>query len=215
MYEAYAQDIDQLRTWPVDLTRLAQTAMSHATAAVLETESPQDDRLVAVDRALHELHQELEGHASAIRTVCDDRMPADQPVIVAGVHINAAAENMATLARHLADIGRTRPSRPPIPDPLLTIVREMSLLSHDLAGKAADIVALPGARDVAELVGACDELDRLQHRLYWELFAAPSPVPVESAIDATLIARYCERYAHHALAIARHGVLLALRTLTG
>jgi phosphate transport system protein len=194
----------------VDLIRLASTAMSHATAALFSTDARAADDTAAAYEVVSALRRELEDHAAALLTLRAQSMAPELPATIAAVHINAEAEHMGQLARDVADIARTRRAWTSIPDPLRGMLRELSEVSLDTAVKAADVVESHGAVAVAQLDGTEDEVDRLRQLLYRKLLSPSGAIDVDGAIDLTLAARCYERFAEHALAVARRGALLAV-----
>ena len=66
-------------------------------------------------------------------------------------------------------------------------------------------------RDVAaaqELETDDDAMDRIHSGLFRELLSDDWPHGIESAIDITLLGRYYERFADHAVSVARRVVYL-------
>jgi phosphate transport system protein len=194
----------------VDLICLASTAMSHATAALFSTDASAADGTAAAYEVVSELRRELEDHAAALLALRAQSTAPELPATIAAVHINAEAEHMGQLARDVADIARTRRAWASIPDPLLGMLRELSEVSLDTAVKAADVVESHGAVAAAQLDGTEDEVNRLRQLLYWKLLSPSGAIDVDGAIDLTLAARCYERFAEHALAVARRGALLAV-----
>ena len=67
----------------------------------------------------------------------------------------------------------------------------------------ADLAAKFSATPAAELEAEDDLMDQLHRQLFRELLSDEWPHGIESAIDVTLLGRYYERFADHAVAIAR------------
>jgi phosphate transport system protein len=53
-----------------------------------------------------------------------------------------------------------------------------------------------------------DAMDRLHRDLFTALLDVSEPYGVEAAIDVTLVSRYYERFADHAVAVSRRVVFL-------
>jgi phosphate transport system protein len=157
---------------------------------------------------LYTLRDEVEDHAAAILAARACSTVAELPATIAAVHINAEVECMGRLAREVADIARTRRAWPSIP--AVATLRELSEVCLDMAAKAANVVESHGAVGVAELDGGDDEVDRLRQLLYWHLLSSSGAIDIDAGIDLTLAARCYERYAEHAVAVARRGALLAV-----
>jgi phosphate transport system protein len=208
MRETHARELDRPSAQLVELVRPALAAMGHATAALFDVDPPTADSLGAAYQSLYTLRDEVEDHAAAILAARACSTVAELPATIAAVHINAEVECMGRLAREVADIARTRRAWPSIP--AVATLRELSEVCLDMAAKAANVVESHGAVGVAELDGGDDEVDRLRQLLYWHLLSSSGAIDIDAGIDLTLAARCYERYAEHAVAVARRGALLAV-----
>ncbi|MBV8996298.1 MAG: phosphate uptake regulator PhoU, partial [Pseudonocardiales bacterium] len=85
----------------------------------------------------------------------------------------------------------------------------MSLLASQLAGDAATAIEYRDPLSGDRLAEADDEVDMLRRHLFSILFAEDWSHGMEPAVDAALIGRYYERFADHAVAIARQVGYLA------
>jgi phosphate transport system protein len=214
MRETHARELDRPSAQLVELVRPALAAMGHATAALFDVDPPAADSLGAAYQSLYTLRDEVEDHAAAILATRARATVAELPATIAAVHINAEVECMGRLAGEVADIARTRRAWPSIPAVLLATLRELSEVCLDMAAKAADVVESHGAVGAAELDGGDDEVDRLRQLLYWHLLSSSGAIDIDAGIDLTLAARCYERYAQHAVAVARRGALLAVGART-
>ena len=78
-----------------------------------------------------------------------------------------------------------------------------------IATKTAEVLEqgdVQGAFDLAEID---DDMDELHRSLFHAILAPERKVGIESAIDITLISRYYERYADHAVTIGKRVVHVA------
>ncbi|MFN2534662.1 MAG: phosphate uptake regulator PhoU [Pseudonocardiaceae bacterium] len=131
-------------------------------------------------------------------------------VVVAAVHAVDHLKRMANLARHVAIIPRLKHPNPMISSPVRPVLARMSLLASQLAGDAATAIERRDPLSGDRLAKADDEVDTLRRHLFGILFAEDWSHGVEPAVDAALIGRYYERFADHAVAIARQVGYLAI-----
>ena len=131
-------------------------------------------------------------------------------VVAAAVHAVDHLKRMANLARHIAIIPRLKHPNPMISSPVRPVLARMSLLASQLAGDAAAAIDHWDPLSGDRLAEADDEVDTLRRHLFSILFAADWSHGVEPAVDAALIGRYYERFADHAVAIARQVGYLAI-----
>ncbi len=199
----------------VDLIRLTNTAMSHATAALFSTDRSAAESIAAAYQAVSVLRDELEDHAAVLLALRAQSGVPELPATIAAVHINAEAEHMGQLAREVADIARTRRAWASIPAPLLDVLRELSEVCFDRGAKAANVVESHTTICAAELTGGDENVNRLRQMLYQQLLSNPGVIDVDAAIDLTLAARCYEHFAEHSKAIARCGALLAVAAPSG
>jgi phosphate transport system protein len=70
------------------------------------------------------------------------------------------------------------------------------------------VIATHDVEAALEIETDDDQMDRLHRALFTELLDVAAPYSVEAAIDVTLVSRYYERFADHAVAVARRVVYL-------
>jgi phosphate transport system protein len=110
---------------------------------------------------------------------------------------------MWNLAQHIAKIARMKHPAVPIPDDVRPVFARMGMLATRLAQDAATAIETQDPLSAQRLAQADDEVDALRRRIFQILFAEDWTHGVEPAVDAALIGRYYERFADHAVAIAR------------
>ena len=90
-------------------------------------------------------------------------------------------ERMGDLAEHIAKLARMRFPDPAVPLEVRPILREAGRIAEHLVAEAAAVIAEPDIEAAARL---------------------------EAGIDITLLGRYYERFADHAVSVARRVVYL-------
>jgi phosphate transport system protein len=201
--------IDRIGDQSVDVIRLVRTVLEHVTAVLCGGDPRVTGNLPGVEQALCALRREVEDHALAIGVTRAGPLVVDLRTIVAAAHVNADAECIAELVRRLAEIARSRPSRPPVPIEVQAIVCRMGQICVEIAAMAADAAASARTGALVEMDPADAELHRLQQLLYRLLLTDPDAVEVDAALDATLASRYYLGCAERAVSMARHAAFLA------
>jgi phosphate transport system protein len=120
----------------------------------------------------------------------------------------ADLERMGDLALHIAKVARMRYPSSAVPAELHDTIREMGVVAERVAGKAGDVIAGKDAALAEELEHDDDAMDALHRRLFTILLSDTWAHGVEPAIDITLIGRYYERFADHAVSVARRVIYL-------
>ena len=110
---------------------------------------------------------------------------------------------MGDMAHHIAKLARMRHPATAVPPELLLTVQEMGRVASKIVGKAVELIASRDTEAAKILEKDDDEMDILHRRLFSVLLDEKWSHGIETAIDMTLIGRYYERFADHAVSIAR------------
>jgi len=132
-----------------------------------------------------------------------------QRVVIAVVRAVDHVQRMAHLARHIATIPQLKNPNPMNSSPARPVLARMSLLASQLAADAAAAIEHRDPLSGDLLAEADNEVNTLRRHLFTILFAKDWSHGVEPAVDTALIGRYYERFADHAVAIARQVGYLA------
>jgi phosphate transport system protein len=122
--------------------------------------------------------------------------------------MSADLERMGDLARHIAKVARMRYPEYAVPEQLQPTFARMGEIGAELAGKAARIVEDKDVTAARGLEAEDDAVDRLHRAVFTALLSKDNPYPIETAIDVTLLSRGFERFADHAVSVARRLVFL-------
>jgi phosphate transport system protein len=128
----------------------------------------------------------------------------DLPMVVAAMHAVKDLQRMCNLAQHIAEIARLKHPIEPIPADVRPVSLRMGVLASSLAENAAAAIESRDPISAARLAQIDDEVDALRRQIFQVLLSEDWSHGVEPAVDAALIGRYYERFADHAVAIARH-----------
>jgi phosphate transport system protein len=177
--------------------------MRDASAGLLEERLRLAERVTA-DRG----DGEMEGLRADVERVATDALlfhapvAGDLRVVVSAIHSSADLIRMGVLARHVAEVALRK--RPPcaVPDEVRPAFVDMSRLGVAMALKAAEVTRTRNVVLAIELGADDDEMDALHGRMFGVLMDRTWPHGVASAVDVTLLARYYERFADHAVTVA-------------
>src|SRR5581483_2389176 len=112
-------------------------------------------------------------------------------------------ERMGDLASHIAQIARMRHPQSAVPQAARPIILEMGQTAQRIVAKAGSVIANQDPVLAAELEADDDVMDRLHRRLFTILLSPGWDAGMEAAIDVTLLGRYYERFADHAVSVFR------------
>jgi phosphate transport system protein len=207
MRDLYHEELDSIGATLIEMTGLVASALNQATDALLNSDLQLAEKVIAGDEEVDGLRRDLDAKAL-------DLLARQQPVagdlrtIVTSLRMSSDLERMGDLAKHIGKVARLRYPDSAVPAELHDSIREMGRLGVELATKAGEII---DGQDVEAARGLDEEdnaVDALHRQLFAELLHEGNDYPVETAIDVTLIGRYYERFADHAVSVARRLVFL-------
>jgi phosphate transport system protein len=117
--------------------------------------------------------------------------------------MSADLERMGDMSHHVAKITRLRHPDSAIPSELVHIFKAMGTAAEKIARKTGSVIGSRDTEVALEVERDDDEIDELHRELIGSLIAPQWPHGVETAIDLTLLGRYYERYADHAVSVSR------------
>lgn len=207
MRDAYHEELDALNDQLVEMTRLVGSAISRASTALLDADLPLAESVIAADDAVDALRDDLDARATDL-LARQQPVASDLRVIVTTLKMSADLERMGDLARHVARAARRRFPDTAVPAALRPTVLEMGQIAERIVAKAGKVIAEHDVEAALELEHDDDAMDQLHRDLFTQLLDKSSPVSIEAAVDVTLVSRHYERFADHAVALARRVVFL-------
>jgi len=199
MRTTFHQELETIDQKLIGMTQLVQSAMGRATTAMLEADPTTADEVISDDTTIDALRREIDEHILRVLAT-QQPVAGDLRALVAGLRIDRDLERMGDLARHIAEIAADDFPRATVPLELTGIVHSMNRAALHLAEQAKEAIAFRDKECAAELDREDDEMDSLLAALYREVLA--SDLDMRTALELTLLGRYYERYADHAVAIA-------------
>jgi len=204
---AYDEELIAVNEDLVQMTGLVGSAMNRATQALLDADLDIAEQVIASDAQVDAL-------TGAIEERCFDLVALQQPVardlriIIGALRIAASLERMGDLAEHVAKQARMRYPRPAIPAELRGTFAEMGGLAEAIVTKTGAVIASKDVSLAADIAAHDEEMDRLHRELFRIVLSPNWTHGIESAIDVTLLSRYYERYADHAVSVTRRVVTI-------
>ncbi|MEU7861151.1 phosphate signaling complex protein PhoU [Nonomuraea sp. NPDC049141] len=207
MRDAYHEELDSLTAKLVEMTTLVRSAISRATTALLDSDLQLAESVISRDAEVNATFEEIE-------TSIFELMARQQPVavdlrmVITALRMGTDLERMGDLAVHVAKVARLRHPDTAIPPEVRPTILQMGQIAETLVTKAGSCIASQDVESAMELESDDDAMDKLHRRLFRNILSKDWPHGVEPAIDITLIGRYYERYADHAVRVAGDVVYL-------
>jgi phosphate transport system protein len=211
MRDAFHDDLNAISLSLVEMSQFANTAMVRATKAILEADLAVAEEVISEDERIDALHHDLD---SRILNLMARQQPVagDLRALVASIRMSSDIERMGDLAHHVAKLARMRYPACAIPPELVFIIQEMGEVAQRIMTKTTGIITSRDTLAAVELEKDDDAMDKLHRKLFEILLDDNWAHGIETAIDMTLIGRYYERYADHAVSVARRVYFLVTGT---
>lgn len=207
MRDIYHDELDDIGKRVLEMISLVSIAMDRATQALLDANLALADQVIADDRRVDALRTELEERTFQV-IAQQQPVATDLRVLISTIHLAADLERMGDLAHHVAKIARLRHPEVAVPPEARDVISQMGEVASSLVHKVSEVV---DGRDIA-LAAAIeqedDSMDALRRKLFHLVLSPHWTRGTEAAIDMTLLGRYYERYADHAVAVARHTIFI-------
>jgi phosphate transport system protein len=205
--EVFHAELDSLVDSLVEMTKLVGSAMSRATTALLDADLQKAEGVISDDQTVDQLYREVEERAIEL-LARRGPVAADLRLIVNALRMVADLERMGDLALHIAKVARRRYPSAAIPPELRATIREMGEIAVTIVAKAGEVIATRDVAKAAELERDDDVMDGLHRNLFTAMLSPGYDSGIETAIDVTLVGRYYERFADHAVSVARRVVVI-------
>jgi phosphate transport system protein len=202
MRETFRAELDSLIEDLARAARLAGQMMTNASTALSQAELGLAELVISEEGDIKALCEDMDQRCVKL-LVLQAPVATDLRMVVAAMHAVGDVQRMCNLAQHIAKIARMKHPAVPIPDDVRPVFARMGVLATGLAQDAAAAIESQDPLSAQRLAQADDEVDALRRRIFRILFSEDWSHGVEPAVDAALIGRYYERFADHAVAIAR------------
>jgi phosphate transport system protein len=207
MREQFHEELEGISDQMVEMTRLVGSAVGRATTALLDADLTLCESVITADEIIDALQAKLEERALTL-LARQQPVATDLRVIVTSLRISADLERMGDLARHVAKLARMRYPNSAVPPQLRATIRQMGQVAERIAAKTGRVIASRDIDVAEELETDDDAMDDLHRGVFAVLLSPGWEYGIETAIDVTLCGRYYERFADHAVSVARRVVFL-------
>jgi phosphate transport system protein len=214
MRDAYQEQLDDLAASLAGMCTQVAEAMEKATRSLLEADLQLAEEVIGEDIRIDELRAAAEEQAFALLAL-QAPVATDLRIVVSAIHGAGDIERMGDLALHVAQAARRRHPQPVLPEDVAPYFAEMGRVGVALALKAGDVIRTRDLGAAAALETDDDAMDDLHRHMFTVLMDRRWAHGVGCAVDVTLLARFYERYADHAVAVARRIVYVVTGRMPG
>jgi phosphate transport system protein len=208
MRTAYHEQLDQLSEQLGDMCGLAGAAMERATQALLQADLALAEQVISDHDQIVGMSARAE-EAAFVLLALQAPVAGDLRSIVSAIQIVADVDRMGALALHVAKIARRRHPQHALPEEVNGYFSEMGRVAVELGNSAQEVLLTRDPDKAARISEEDDAMDDLHRHLFTVLMDREWKHGVTAAVDVTLLSRFYERFADHAVEIARRVIFQA------
>jgi phosphate transport system protein len=202
MRDAFHDDLDSIRLMLIEMGDMVGRSMARATTALLEADLPLAEQVISEDVQIDNVQHELDAKTLTL-LARQQPVAGDLRTLITSLRMSADLERMGDLTTHIAKVARMRFPEKAVPAELEQTVKEMGKVAGRIIAKATTVIDSHNLENALQLEKDDDEMDKLHRKLFLTLLDDSWPHGIETAIDMTLLGRYYERCADHAVSVAR------------
>ncbi len=198
----FQDELDSVSQSLVDLTSMVAKAMERATTAIIDCDLKIAEEIILEDEKIDNYQHDIDARIIDI-IARQQPVASDLRALVTALRMGSDLERMGDLAHHVAKIARLRHPDKAVPLELEQIITAMGLAAVKLTNKTGIVISTRNTEMALEVERDDDKIDNLHRQLIGILIEPQWKYGIETAIDLTLLGRYYERYADHAVSISR------------
>ena len=208
MREVFQQELAEVQERLVEIATLVENSIDNATRAFNESNVSLAEAVIAAD-------DRIDTAAIALDELAINILARQQPVardlriVVSALRISASLERMGDMSEHIAQLARYRFPDKVVPKSLRGTFAELGRLDVQIARKLTELLRTEDVRLAEEIRNEDDQIDALHLSVFEKVLGETWKGGAVDTVDATLASRYHERFADHAVSIAKKVQYLA------
>ncbi|WP_327148561.1 phosphate signaling complex protein PhoU [Nocardia sp. NBC_01329] len=197
-----------------EMAGIAGSAMDRATQALLQADLPLAEQVISEGDRIAEMIADAEEKSFALLAL-QAPVAGDLRQVVSAIQIVNDVNRMGTLALHVAKVARRRHPNHALPEAVNGYFAEMGRIAVSMGNGAQEVLDSRDPERAAQLNQDDEAMDDLHRHLFTLLMDREWKYGVAAAVDITLLGRYYERFADHAVEIGRRVIFLVTGVLPG
>ena len=198
----FQDELDNVSQSLVDLTTMVSASVVKASKALQTADLNLAEEVIATDIKIDDYQHDLDARIIDI-IARQQPVASDLRALVTALRMSADLERMGDLSHHIAKVARLRHPNSAIPNDLLLAFTEMGHVAEKLATKVATVITTRDTEMALQVEKDDDEMDELHKKVISGILGSDPVLSLDVAIDLTLLGRYYERFADHAVSVAR------------
>ncbi|HEU0191134.1 MAG TPA: phosphate signaling complex protein PhoU [Mycobacterium sp.] len=208
MRAAYQEQLSGLAEQLGQMCGLAGIAMERATQALLQADLVLAEQVITDHERIATMSARAEESAFVLLAL-QAPVAGDLRAIISSIQMVADIDRMGALALHVAKIARRRHPQHALPEEVNGYFAEMGRVAVDLGNSAQEVLLSRDPEKAARIREEDDAMDDLHRHLFSVLMDREWRHGVAAAVDVTLLGRFYERFADHAVEVARRVIFQA------
>ena len=208
MREVFQQELAEVQERLVEIAALVETSIDNATRAFNESNVALAEAVIADDDKIDEAAIALDELAINI-LARQQPVARDLRIVVSALRISASLERMGDMSEHIAQLARYRFPDKVVPKSLRATFAELGQLDVQIARKLTQLLRTEDVGLAEEIRNDDDRIDALHLSVFEKVLGETWKGGAVDTVDATLASRYHERFADHAVSIAKKVQYLA------
>ncbi|AMB59304.1 phosphate signaling complex protein PhoU [Microterricola viridarii] len=208
MREVFQQELREVQDRLVELSGLVAISIEKATRAFNDSDVMLAEEVIADDDKIDGLTVALDELAIMI-LARQQPVARDLRIVVSALRISASLERMGDMSTHIAQLARYRFPDKVVPKSLRGTFAEMGRLDVEIAQKLTELLRSQDVQLAETIRNDDDEIDALHLSVFDKVLGETWKGQAADTVDATLASRYHERFADHAVSIAKKVLYLA------
>jgi len=207
----FQEELDGVSQSLVDLSNMVSDSIHKATEALIEADLKIAEEVISNDEKIDLYQHDLD---TRIIDIIARQQPvaSDLRALVTALRMSADLERMGDLSHHVAKVARLRHPENVLPPELKDLVNHIGSVAENISRKIPTVIETRDTELALQLERDDDEMDKLHRQLIGSMSNNTWAHGVESAIDVTLLGRYYERFADHAVSVSRRVYFLVTGT---
>jgi phosphate transport system protein len=205
---AFHQQLDDLTASIAELCGSAGQAMERATQALLQADLLLAEEVITDYDGMVQRAKKTEEQAITLLAL-QAPVAGDLRAVTSALKNIADIDRMGALALHVAKLTRRRHPDETLPEEVNGYFTEMGRIAVDMGSTAKQVVLSGDEHRAAQLDDDDDDMDNIHRHLFTLLMDREWKHGVAAAVDVTLLGRYYERFADHAVEIGRRVIFQA------
>ena len=198
----FQEELDGVSQSLVDLTNMVSDSIHKATQALISADLKLAEEVITNDEKVDNYQHDLD---SRIIDIIARQQPvaSDLRALITALRMSADLERMGDLSHHIAKIARLRHPACAIPTELAATFKEFGEAAEMISNKTSVVIATRDTEMALQVEKDDDVIDTLHSKLIASLLDPRWDHGIQTAIDITLLGRYYERFADHAVSVSR------------